>query len=232
MSIAEEFVNSHIDLAIQNLFTELPGYITAIKKKENSTVVNVQLAVTSVDNTNTTHKYPELEDLIVQWPESGGCYFSTPLSLGDPVTVHFYMTNVLNWKNSDGSTVVNPARKRSHSINDAYVTVGGLPYRVGRENDPEASVMASDKVEIRVKKDGTIELGKDSVERLILGDTFRETFAKLLTPLLTHTHPVSGSTAAASIDLASALNTDFPVDPLLNANTFKEDNLSQVSKTL
>lgn len=225
MASLQDAIKSHINVELSELYTCLPAKITAIKVLGSSTVVDVQILLNKLDNQNRPEVYQTIEDLPLQWPQSGGCFITTPLEIGDNVMVYFTMTNMSAWKNSDGVGPQTPRDKRRHNLNDGFAVPGVLPYQLGQQVDSEAVRISSGFTEIRVLKDGTIELGEGATERIIKGDAFKTLFDSLLAGLIAHTHPVSGSTAAASVDLTSAIASSFP------GNVLPETTLSEVSKT-
>ena len=226
----QDSIKSYIAEAVSELYTTLPAKVIAVKKKGNSTVVDVQPLINRRYQSGAVDEEPVLGDVPLQWPSGGGCYITFPIEIGDNVELNFSMRALTEWRNGDGQRQQTPTDKRLHALSDAFATPCIHTYQSGIEVDSTAVEISSGATEIRVLKDGTIELGEGAIERLIKGDAFRAALGDLITPLITHTHPVSGSTAALSPDLALVAVT-FPIDPLLQKNTFKADILSEVSKT-
>lgn len=214
-----EAIQSHLNAAMKDLYTTLPGKVTRVYKQGKSTVVSVQPMINKVDTSGKVFLEPELDDVPIVWPSAGGCYFTLPIEAGDQVLLHFAMRSAISYKNSDGVDPQTPLTKRTHNVNDVFAVPSMLPYEVGTEVDSQAVRISSGATEIRIMKDGTIELGEGATERLIKGDAFKAFLDPILLLLSTHTHPVSGATASASAELA-------PMDVAI-----PENNLSDVSKT-
>ncbi len=221
-----DVINSHIKANNQALYTVLPGKVVAVKVKDGSTVVDVQPLVNKRYEDGRVETENVLGGLPVVWPQGGGAYITFPLEVGDGVAIHFSMRNLMEWKGSDGSGIQTPVRGCLHSLNNAFVVPGLLPYSQGVEIDPDAARISSGATEIRVLKDGTIELGEGATDALLKGTAFKALFDSLLAALLTHTHPVSGSTAEASPALVALSTSTFP------GNALPDTTLSTVSKTL
>jgi len=226
MSLSD-VIQSHINATVDNLYTTMPGKITKIWKKGSSTVVDVKPLLNNRARDGQVIEEDGLSGLPVVWPQGGNSYITFPLEVGDNVAIHFSMRNMMEWKNGDGVKPVTPVRRSLHSLNNAFVVPGLLPYSQGREIDSEAVRIASDATEIRILKDGTIELGEGATEAVLKGTAFKALFDTLLGALLNHTHPVSGNTAGPNPALValSQPTSDFPGSKL------PEEVLSTVSKT-
>ena len=131
----------------------------------------------------------------------------------------------MEWKNSDGTEPQTPVRGTLHSLNNAYVIPGLQPFSEGVEIDPDAARISSGATEIRVLRDGTIELGEGATEALLKGTAFKALFDVLLAALLNHSHPVSGNSAGPSPALTALATSTFP------GNALPDTTLSTVSKT-
>lgn len=176
-----ETIQSHVQEALDYLYTTLPAVITKVGKKGNSTVVNVQPLINRVSQEGYVDFEPIIEDVPVQWPQGGGFRITCPLEVGDNVMLHFTMRGAMEVKNSDGKKPVTSVNKRLHSLPDAFAVPTTLTYSSGKEIDSDALSVGSDSMEIRITKEGNIELGKDAAEHVMLGDAF-------ITKFLAHTH--------------------------------------------
>lgn len=182
MSSAYEMVQSHIKEALSYLYTSLPAVVTEVAVKGTSTVINAQPLISRVSQEGYVDNEPILENVLVQWPEGGGFRITCPIEVGDTVMLHFTMRGAMEFKNSDGADPVVSAEKRLHSLPDAFAVPTKLTYSTGKEIDPDAMSMGSDTMEIRITKEGTIELGRDAAEKLVLGDTFLALYNALSVP--------------------------------------------------
>lgn len=176
-----ETIQSHVQEALDYLYTSLPAVITKVGKKGNSTVVNAQPLINRVSQEGYADFEPIIEDVPVQWPQGGGFRITCPLEVGDNVMLHFTMRGAMEVKNSDGKKPVTSLNKRLHSLPDAFAVPTTLTYSSGKEIDSDALSVGSDSMEIRITKEGSIELGKDAAEHVMLGDAF-------ITKFLAHTH--------------------------------------------
>lgn len=219
MASFSEAVNSHIKSALKDLYTTMPGIVEKVYVVDGVTVIDVQPALHWVSPDNRTFKEQVLKEVIVQWPSAGGCYITFPIEKGDSVMLHFAMKDCVDWKTGDGSAPVAPRTKRLHSVNDVFATPQVSTYRGGYEIDSEGVCIGSENVEVRILKDGTIELGKGATERLVKGDSF-------LSQFLSHTHTYSN---AGTPTLTTPVSTVLSVP---DTTGLWEDNLSDVSKTL
>ena len=218
-----ETIQSHVQEALDYLYTTLPAVITKVGKKGNSTVVNVQPLINRVSQEGYVDFEPIIEDVPVQWPQGGGFRITCPLEVGDNVMLHFTMRGAMEVKNSDGKKPVTSLNKRLHSLPDAFAVPTTLTYSSGKEIDSEALSVGSDSMEIRITKEGNIELGKDAAERVLLGDAFMSKFLSH-----THTQMDTGNPVSTTI-LTSPVTTVLSVpDPV----TLWEDTLSTKVTTL
>lgn len=224
MSALFDAIDSHVQAAIRSMYTCLPGKVLVVKEQNGSTVVDVEIGIARVLEDDRSFYEPVIYDVPLVWPSSSGCYITTPIVEGDTVLLYFSMRAASEWKNGGGEFQV-PFSKRLHNLNDAFATPSMLPYGLSPNVDSEAVRVSSGATEIRILKDGTIELGEGATEQLLKGNAFKTLFDTLLSALSTHTHPVSGSTAAASVDLSAAITSSFP------GNKLPTTVLSEVSKT-
>lgn len=228
-----EVIGNHINEMLTQLYTSMPAKVVKVYKKESMTVVDVQPMLNMRFKDGSVIQEPPLGGVPIMWPSAGGCFITMPIEIGDEVMLHFSMRSSAEYKNGDGVEPQTAVSKRLHNMNDAYATPCTTTYKKGRDVDEAALEISSGSIEIKVTKTGTIELGKDAAEALIKGAVFSESFTKLLTALTTHTHPVSGATAAASVDLTTAINTAFPLSAdVVPVNKLKPENFSTVSFTL
>jgi hypothetical protein len=181
MSLSD-VIKSHINSTLNNLYTTLPAKVIAVKKVENSTVVDVQPLINKMYSDGNVDKEPPLQDVIMKWPSGGGCFITFPIAVGDIVDLNFSMRNAVSFKNSEGKDPVSPDTHRKHDMNDVFATPCLSTYSTGIEVDPDAVEISSGTVEIRITKAGGIEFGEGAVEKLVLGDAFMALYNA-------HTHP-------------------------------------------
>ena len=177
-----EVINKQIQDTLSQLYTSMPAKVVAVKKKGNMTVVDVQPMLNMRFKDGSVIQEPPLGGVPIMWPNAGGCFITMPIEVGDEVMLHFSMRSSAEYKNSDGVEPQTAVSKRLHNMNDAYATPCTTTYGKGRDVDTEALEISSGAIEIKVKKDGTIELGKDAAEQLILGNKFLALYNTLSVP--------------------------------------------------
>lgn len=219
-----DVIQSHLKEKLDSLYTVLPGYVEAVKVVDGGgTVVDVQTGVNFLDRAGNAQKNAVIKDVPLVWPSSGGCYITTPIEIGDTVLIHFAMRNSAEWKNSGGDSPITPFLQRQHSVNDAFATPSMLPYGKAPKVDSEAVKIASTGTEIRILKDGTIELGEGATEAIIKGNAFKTYFDSLVQSVMAHTHTFVQAPAGTGV-------TD-PSPDLVSLEPLPDDALSEVSKT-
>lgn len=219
-----DIIQGHINKTLAQMYTTMPAKVEKVYKVENSTVVDVQ-PLLNITSAGGVLKENILQEVPIVWPSGGGFRITCPIEVGDNVLLHFSMKGLSGWKNSQGKQPTTDTYKRRFNKNDAFAVPSIHPFSEGKEVDNEAMSLGSDTVEIRITKEGTIELGEGASEKLILGDTFINNF-------LAHTHTYVDSVGTAAtptpkltMGVGAVLSTpDTPAD--------WEDSLSEVSKTL
>lgn len=222
MFTLSDVVESHIRKFLTNLYTCLPGFVVAVKELNGSTVVDVQTGVNRVTEDGRAEMDAVLEEVPIVWPSSGGCYITTPIEVGDTVLIYFGMRSTSEWKNSAGNEPQTPFLTLSHNVNDAFAMPSMLPYGKAPIVDSEAVKIASTGTEIRILKDGTIELGEGATEAIIKGNAFKTWIDAEFNKILAHTHPVQ---------VSPATGTGATTGIVLSLTPMPETTLSEVSKT-
>lgn len=211
-------IASHVNAMKNQMFTSLPAVVLKVYEIDGGgTVVDCSLGVRYMTKDGLITEDAPLMGIPLVWPSAAGCYITFPIEAGDTVMVNFAMRDVSRWVNGDGS-VTDPFTRRLHNLSDAFAMPSMLPYGKAPKVDSEAVKIASTGTEIRILKDGTIELGEGATEAIIKGNAFKTYLDSVITSLISHTHPVSGATADVSPALAGL--TPMP-----------ESTLSEVSKT-
>lgn len=222
-----DFAKSHIDTLQAQLYTSMPALVTKVSVKGKSTVVSVQPLLNRRFLDGTVVQEPVLGNVPIQWPSGGGCYVTMPIEVGDNVALHFSMRALTEWRNSDGTNPSTATDKRLHSLSDVFAVPCLYPYQKGIEADSDGVHISSGKTEIRILKDGTIELGEGATEKLLKGDDFMDKF-------LSHTHTAIDTVGATvTTKLTTGVTTILSVPDTLEAPPNKwSTTLSEVSKTL
>ncbi len=220
-----DVIQSHVTEAMKDVYTSMPAKVVKVYEVEGTTVVDVQPLINRIDTANYVDQEPVLQKVPLVWPSGGGFRFITPIKIGDNVLLHFSMKNIVNWKNSSGDAPTTPLDKRQHSLNDSFAVPCIYPTKKGFTAPTDALSIGSDDVEIRITKDGVIELGKGATERILKGDEFLAAF-------LSHTHTYVDSVGAAATETSKLTEGVTTVLSTPDEVSDWESNLSEVSKTL
>lgn len=182
MSSLYDVIQSHVDEALSYLYTCLPARVDGVKEVEGMTVVKATPLVNRLSQENYADQEPALENVPVQWPSGGSFVITCPIEVGDTVLLHFAMRSMMEFKKGDASKPVTPSNKRLHNQMDAFAVPTKLSYANGTTVDKDAMRIGSDKMEIRITKEGNIEFGKGATEKLVLGDEFLKLYNALSVP--------------------------------------------------
>lgn len=222
MAALGEAISSHVKNALNYVYTMLPAVVTKVYEYNGTTVVDVEYGVSRV--TPVGYETENGYGLPICWPSAGGCVITFPIKIGDTVLVHFAMRDSGGWVTSDTSEATDPDSVRLHNIMDAFAVPCTTSYTTNIKPDQDGIKLSSSKTEIRIKNNGTIELGEGATERLIKGNQF-------LSKFLDHKHEYVDSkgpaaTPTPSLTLGVSLAPATP-DTIENWET----TLSEVSKT-
>lgn len=200
MADLTDVIQSHINEMLQYMYTSLPAVVTKVHIKDKMTVVDVKPLINRISQEGYADQEAILENIPVKWPRGGGFHLTCPIDVGDTVDLNFCMRAAGDFKQSDGTKPITPSNKRLHNLSDSFATPTALTYKQDSTVDSEALSLGSDSMEIRITKEGTIELGKGATESLVLGKTFLELYNGLsvptgvgpsgppLTPMVAETH--------------------------------------------
>ena len=213
MSSLKDVILSNIAASRANTFTSLPAIVTKVYNEGNSTVVDVNIAISRVGRMED-YGITKLTRVPLMWPKVNGCAIVMPIAVNDEVMLHFTMRDSGKWRYSDGKTPVLASTIVTQDVSDAYATPTTTTYATGAKIDPNAVIIDTGGTQIRITKDGNIELGKDASEQLVLGNTFMDLYNKMVDLVKTHTHPyvdtgrtpVPAAVTSPSAELASMVN--------------------------
>lgn len=215
-------IASHVNAMKNQMFTSMPAVVLKVYEIEGGgTVVDCSLGVRYMTKDGMITEDAPLMGIPLVWPSAAGCYITFPIEAGDTVMVNFAMRDVSRWVNGDGG-VTDPFTRRLHNLSDAFATPSMLPYSKAPKVDSEAVKIASTGTEIRILKDGTIELGKGATEAIIKGDAFKTWIDAEFNKILAHTHPVQ---------VSPATGTGATTGIVLSLTPMPANTLSEVSKT-
>jgi hypothetical protein len=117
----EEAVRSHIDAALKNTHTCLPGIITAVDLVGSQTCT-VQLAIQRVFTDTGPVNLPPCVDVPLQFPSGGNFVITFPVAAGDECICVFSERCIDFWHANGGVQL--PAEYRMHDLSDAFAIVG------------------------------------------------------------------------------------------------------------
>lgn len=221
MSLSDA-ISSHVNAMKNQMFTTLPATVLRVYEFDGGgTVVDCSIGVRYMTKDGLITEDAPLVEVPLIWPSAAGCFITFPIEVGDTVMVYFSMRDTSQWKNGDGS-VVDPLTRRSHNVSDAFAMPSMLPYGKAPIVDSEAVRIASTGTEIRILKDGTIELGEGATEAIIKGNAFKTWIDAEFNKILAHTHPVQVSTSTG---------TGATTGIVLSLTPMPDTTLSEVSKT-
>ena len=202
MSSLKDVILSNIAASRANTFTSLPAIVTKVYNEGNSTVVDVNIAISRVGRMED-YGITKLTRVPLMWPKVNGCAIVMPIAVNDEVMLHFTMRDSGKWRYSDGKTPVLASTIVTQDVSDAYATPTTTTYATGAKIDPNAVIIDTGGTQIRITKDGNIELGKDASEQLVLGNTFMELYNAMVDLVKSHTHVVPQSPSGTQVAPAS-----------------------------
>ena len=224
MSMVGDIIDVKIEQLLRRIHTSLPGKIINVRNDvdKECTVVDVQPLINRVDMAGYAQEYQVLQDVPVAFPRGGGACLTFDVEVGDLVEIRFYSHFPGDYRQSDGSTPVTPSFPMNLNINNCCVVPGDCTYKNGKQSEEGKTTYGYDDVVISISKLGEINLGGSGAERLVLGDSFLDTF-------LAHSHDTpSGPTSNLKVgnDVVAVAGVTNPTGLQL-----KEDSLSSVTKT-
>lgn len=220
MAALSEAINSHVKNALNYVYTMLPAVVTKVYEYNGTTVVDVEYGVSRI--TPIGYETENGYGLPICWPSAGGCVITFPIKIGDTVLVHFAMRDSGGWVTSDTSGSTDPDSVRLHDIMDAFAVPCTTRYTTNIKPDPDGIKLSSSKTEIRIKNDGTIELGEGATEAIIKGNAFKTWIDGEFNKILAHSHPVQ---------VSPATGTGATTGIVLSLTPMPSNTLSTVSKT-
>lgn len=151
-----------MDKVSQDIRVAIPGIITAFDIQEQT--VTVQPAIMElhreVDGRLVNLKLPELLDVPIVFPRSGGFSLTMPVSAGDECLIIFADMCIDNWWASGG--VQSQDELRRHDLSDSFAILGAWSQAHKVKN------YSSTKARFVHEQSGAgIEIGSDGVVNLI-----------------------------------------------------------------
>ena len=172
----KQAIQSNIKDSLGNVYTSIPAIVTGVTERNGSTVINCEIAVRYMVDGGLIYENAPLQDVPLRWPSAGGCYITMPIEIGDTVMINFAMRDCSLFMSDVSGDVVDPYSARQHDMADAFATPSMLRYGDSPKVDNDGISINSGATEIRILKDGTIELGKGSLEKALMAETFMDSF--------------------------------------------------------
>ena len=139
----EELIREAIRANALETHTMLPASIVSYDRPSQTATVSPEITRTFVDDAGTDIlvEIPDLEDVPVIFPSSGGYTLGFPVQAGDKVMLQFAERDIQAWR--DQGSDIPPGEDRTHSYSDAVAILGLRP-----RTDPH-SQMPDDALVIR-----------------------------------------------------------------------------------
>ena len=140
------------------------------------------------DQKEVKERYPQITNVPINYPNGGGWSLIFPLKPDDTVYLAFSERSLDRWLESDPGQEIDPEHARKHDLSDAVCVPGirvrknaikalasiGDNCRIGRDDGTDPAIV--------LKVDGTIEIGEDATEALVLGDNLNTALSALTVP--------------------------------------------------
>jgi len=152
----DEAYKAHVDGALKNLHTMLPGIVQSFDPVTQT--ASVQPAIQRVFNEKGAVGLPVCVDVPVCFPGGGDFYLTFPVKQGDECILIFSERCIDFWHMNGGLQL--PAEYRLHDLSDAFAVVGvnSQPKKLPSFNAADVELRDRDRtVRVTMKHDGTIE---------------------------------------------------------------------------
>lgn len=181
-STLAEVIENTILSFMEGMHTCMPGRIESYDFKASKASVKPLLQRSYIDG--TTLDIPILRDVPVIFPRTQSAGITFPVNRGDRVLIMFAERSLNIWKGSGENAV--PTDNRKFDISDAICIPGlySLNTRNIAKNNTD-TVIHNDDQTITIKSNGDIDVGGDSVLKLV-NESFKDLFNA-------HTHLVAAA---------------------------------------
>lgn len=160
---------SAFDSQMDNVFTNIPCIVVAVRDSLNGQMVDIQLTINQKFQDGTVKEYPTIGGIPVAFQVSKKAGFTFPIEVGDTGLAIFSMRNMDGWKAGNGRPA-SPMNFAKMDKGDAIFLPGIQPPGVA-VNNPAKHVLTHDtkdtvifqnlggiESEVRLKADGSIEV--------------------------------------------------------------------------
>ena len=152
-------IQSHIKDFENNLYTSMPAVVEEYQQEEQT--VTVQPSINAVDVDGVTRQFPLIERVPVLFPSVSDAAITFPIKKGDKVILHFCQSNIEDFfiqNKEEFSSTVTPRTKRSHNLNDCFVSLGFRTYDDTSVKREGAFDLYYKDTRITISEDGKLEL--------------------------------------------------------------------------
>lgn len=181
-----------IEAKLDEVYTSMPGKVVSFDGTKAS--VKPLIKVEYADG--TVVPLPVIHSVPIVFPRTSDFALQFPIKKDDYVLILFSSRPIGNWLLSGKDSL--PESVQKHSLNDAIAIPGLFPFTGNQIIDtPSEDVAIKFKgQEIRITKNGDINVGKSSLKALV-NDTFMEIFN-------THTHDYIPALAPAAVPVPTS----------------------------
>ena len=159
----DEAYKAHIDAALKNLHTSLPGVVQSYDAATQT--VSVQPAIKRVFSEKGATHLPVCVDVPVCFPGGGDFYLTFPVKAGDDCILVFSERCIDFWHANGGVQL--PAEYRLHDLSDAFAIVGvnSQPRKLASVQTDGAELRTRDRSTYIKLTNGTIYIKGDIVHQ-------------------------------------------------------------------
>ena len=179
-----EILKAAISQSLSDLHTMLPGQIEKYDERTQKADVKPLIKRTVILSDSTElppESLPVIANVPIIFPQGSGFFFSVPLTKGDYVMLLFCERSIDQYISGSGIDT-DPVDVRKHDLSDAVAIPGFVPYSKALKNVVETEMRLGqddDGIQIRLKKDGEIDITYENGQTLHLENKDGDAILKL-----------------------------------------------------
>lgn len=210
----------------QNVNTCMPGII---EKYDSSTKkATITPCISKMFSDGTTQKYKPIENVPIVWMRTNKSIIKTPLDKGDYVLLLFCQHDIGSFLSNNN---IDPDSDRTFDITDAIAIPGLFSFTniskdSGLNDDLE---ICYDESKIVIKKNGNIEIGKNTFLKLI-NENFKNIFNNHVHNFIGAPSGTYSTSIPASITLTSYPAPTPVVSPALYGSAIGNSDMTSILK--
>lgn len=178
-----------MNTTVENINTCLPGIVESYDASKKRAKITPAISKQFQNSKNIDYK--PVVNVPIIFPRTKNTCITFPLEQGDKVLMFFSQRAIGNFL--DNGKSVNPENNNTFNISDAFAFPCISFDNDISGDDPEALEICHHNERITIKKDGEIQLGKDSLKKLV-NETFLDLFNGHVHYSGNETIPLSGYT--------------------------------------